>query len=1528
MMLAKVRHFFASPIFEDPDKTRLARILNGFGWAVIVIMLVLIVNRISTQTWVGGSTSYTFPLVVFIILIMQFIIRIGYVHFAGRFAVTLIWITMTYQASQADGLWDVALISHLAVILLAALMLGWREGVVVGAFSLVAIWYFAYQHYIGLHEFKLDPPLNYARDLTAVFVITSVLIYYLVYIMNRSLAESNVELKERLRAESKLQLQADYLTALHETTLGLVNRLELNPLLESIIARASDLLNTSHVAIDLVLPDESTLKQVHGFGIFAGYDGEFTPKGKGLIGKVWQSGTIIHAQDYNSWEGRDPEAEYVGFGAVLGAPLKSGSRVIGVLTVATIGNQKDFTAEQVIIMERLATLASIAIDNARLYQEAQIEIAERKLAEEKIQLQAEYLTALHETALGLVNRLELNPLLESIIARASDLLGTENVALDLVLQDGSALRQEIGLGKFAPFNGTVIGENVGASGKAWKTGKTVVVKQYEQWDEKIPHLEGTGFAIVACVPLKSGNKVIGILAIASTEAREFTQEQLILLERFAALASIAIDNARLYQEAQTEIIERKLAEEKLKTQAQYLNALNETTLGLVNRLELNPLLESIIARASDLLDTEEVALHLVLPDDSALKQEIGNGKFSQFNEILTHKSYGVIGNVWASGKSMMVENYSQWSGRIVEVEGIGFESVICAPLKSGATVIGVIVAAHIGKHKKFTEEELTLLEKITALASIAIDNARLYQEAQTEILERKIIETELRASDERFRKVFNNNKVAISIVTLEEGIFLEANEAFWQITGLTPEKALGHSALEFNLWKKPEDRAEFVKELTEKGSLSNVEVVFPTSRISLAYYELINLKNQLCIVCLFYDITELRQAERAFKESEERFRKVFQASPVAICITTLEEGRLLDANQAYWNLTEYSVEESLGKTAQELDMWNLTEDRKKFVNDIKAKRSLTNPNYQFLTYKTHQPRSVIAFYELIELREQTGILSMFYDVTEQRQIQEALRNAESRTRAILESMPDMIFEISKEGVFLDYVASTEITPLVPPSEFIGKNVNQFFPEHIVEQTLFSLERAIATEQLHAFEYELTHEGETRFFEARISPVTDETAIVMVRDISQRKWVETEREKLITELENKNAESETLRESVSIVVETLDKSEAIDRILEQLEKVIPYNSASVQLLDENMLEIVSTRGLEPKSEHIGMRFEINDNEPANALLHGEAPYVLIDDVQVSTSVFTEDMHSKIHAWMAIPLRVKGQLIGIIALDGYTTGQFTEKDAELALTYANQVAIAIENARLFSELQNELVERKRLIEELESKNTELERFTYTVSHDLKSPLITIKGFLGFLEQDAMNNNQVRLKSDIQRISEATSKMQTLLGDLLNLSRVGRLVQASEYTPFNEIISEALEIVHGRLMKHEIRVRVHPNLPTVYVDRPRIVEVMQNLIDNAAKFIKPEANPLIEIGQNGYDESGKPIFFVQDNGIGIDEAHHERIFGLFNKLDAESEGTGVGLALVKRIIELHGGRIWIESKLGKGATFYFTLPTHPPE
>ncbi len=232
-----------------------------------------------------------------------------------------------------------------------------------------------------------------------------------------------------------------------------------------------------------------------------------------------------------------------------------------------------------------------------------------------------------------------------------------------------------------------------------------------------------------------------------------------------------------------------------------------------------------------------------------------------------------------------------------------------------------------------------------------------------------------------------------------------------------------------------------------------------------------------------------------------------------------------------------------------------------------------------------------------------------------------------------------------------------------------------------------------------------------------------------------------------------------------------------------------------------------------------------------------------------------------------------------------------------------------------------EREKLIRELEAKNAELERFTYTVSHDLKSPLVTIKGFLGFLKQDFTSQNSERFISDVERIENATAKMDLLLRDLLELSRIGRLINPSEEIPFETIIQEAMEMVHGQLDMRGVTVHIEKDLPAVYVDRRRMVEVLQNLLDNATKFMGDQTDPRIEIGQTGND--GKtPIFYVKDNGIGFAPEYRELVFGLFNKLDPKSEGSGIGLALVKRIIEMHGGRIWVESEKGKGSTFYFTL------
>jgi signal transduction histidine kinase len=145
-----------------------------------------------------------------------------------------------------------------------------------------------------------------------------------------------------------------------------------------------------------------------------------------------------------------------------------------------------------------------------------------------------------------------------------------------------------------------------------------------------------------------------------------------------------------------------------------------------------------------------------------------------------------------------------------------------------------------------------------------------------------------------------------------------------------------------------------------------------------------------------------------------------------------------------------------------------------------------------------------------------------------------------------------------------------------------------------------------------------------------------------------------------------------------------------------------------------------------------------------------------------------------------------------------------------------------------------------------------------------------------------------------------------------------------PLAEIAQEAIMLAQGRIAARGVQIEVQPDLPLVQGDRARLVEVVQNLIDNACKFMGDQPEPRITIGRSGTDRDGRPIVFVRDNGCGIDPQYHDKVFGLFDKLDPRSEGTGIGLALVKRILEIHGGRIWVESAgANMGSTFYFTLP-----
>jgi signal transduction histidine kinase len=193
---------------------------------------------------------------------------------------------------------------------------------------------------------------------------------------------------------------------------------------------------------------------------------------------------------------------------------------------------------------------------------------------------------------------------------------------------------------------------------------------------------------------------------------------------------------------------------------------------------------------------------------------------------------------------------------------------------------------------------------------------------------------------------------------------------------------------------------------------------------------------------------------------------------------------------------------------------------------------------------------------------------------------------------------------------------------------------------------------------------------------------------------------------------------------------------------------------------------------------------------------------------------------------------------------------------------------------------------------------------------------------LEKDLIENRPEKINSDLQRIGSAADKMNALLSELLELSRIGRIINPPEEIDLVQLAHEAVDLLDAQIRSSHITIRVAPNLPIVHGDRIRLREVFENLIGNASKYMGKQTNPEIEIGVR---QDQQPILYVRDNGIGIEPKYHTRIFTLFEQLDPGIEGTGIGLALVKRIIETHGGRIWVESDGGgQGSTFCFTIPS----
>lgn len=313
---------------------------------------------------------------------------------------------------------------------------------------------------------------------------------------------------------------------------------------------------------------------------------------------------------------------------------------------------------------------------------------------------------------------------------------------------------------------------------------------------------------------------------------------------------------------------------------------------------------------------------------------------------------------------------------------------------------------------------------------------------------------------------------------------------------------------------------------------------------------------------------------------------------------------------------------------------------------------------------------------------------------------------------------------------------------------------------------------------------------------------------------------------------------------------------------------------------------------------------------------------------------------IHSYVGIPLMMNDRIIGVVSIQARQPNAYSSDQVRMLETLATQVAITVEKARLFEQLQQELAERKRAeaevrslnidLEErvqlrtaqLEAANKEMESFSYSVSHDLRAPLRGIDGFSYILEQEYSKTLDETGQKLISRIRESAHRMNQLINDLLTFSRLGRQELHKRVVDPAILIREVLQDF-PEIENRKLTLVIAEKFPPCEADSGLLRQVFANLLDNALKYSRTRKEARIEV--NWIENDGAPIYFVRDNGVGFEMQFADKLFGVFQRLHRmdEFEGTGVGLATVQRIIHRHGGRIWAEAEINQGATFYFTLP-----
>ncbi|WP_424713585.1 PAS domain S-box protein [Methanobacterium sp.] len=709
-------------------------------------------------------------------------------------------------------------------------------------------------------------------------------------------------------------------------------------------------------------------------------------------------------------------------------------------------------------------------------------------------------------------------------------------------------------------------------------------------------------------------------------------------------------------------------------------------------------------------------------------------------------------------------------------------------------------------------------------------------------------------------------------------------------------KIIGAVSVVHNITKRKEHENQILKlleseqQLAEELQSSNEELQATSEELYISNEELQQQQDYLV------DINQ------ALNESRVKFLKIFHSNPAAITLSD-KNGRWIDVNKSFSNLTGYTRDELIGSTSNELNLINIKE-RNEYLFKSHVDGSLKDKEFEILT-KSGEKRIVISSSEIIQIVNKIMFITFVYDITKRRE-RENLNNALNNVNSYINSRHDYneIMQSSIEEGTLAIGAESSVINIKEDDEWVVKFVYNF-PSNIIGQRKSDSESSTSV-------YVAGKNQAVAFNDAQNDPRVNVNgmklhgvASLLVTPIIIKDKVQG----IIAFYHHKNAvvftdaQIDFANKLASSLSQAIVNAKLFDNIKKSEEK---YHS-----LYSSMKEGLALHEIIYDTNKNAVDYIIYDVNPAYEQILG----LNRDDVlgKKASEIYGTENPPYIDIYASVAENRKSK-------------QF-ETYFEPMNKYFQISVISPEKGK-FATVFEDITKRKydeqeltRTMDELKRSNKELQQFAYAASHDLQEPLRMVSSFSQLLERRYKNRLDDDADEFIEFIVEGAQRMKNLIDDLLIYSRVTRNEKEFEEVNLEKILSIILSDFSVPIKEQHVTI-THDILPTIFADASQMGQLFQNVIGNAIKF-HGKADPRIHISFQEDLEGW--TFAVKDNGIGIDKKYQKQIFEVFRRLHTRKEysGTGIGLSICQKIIERHGGKLWVDSTPGRGTTFYFTIP-----